>query len=214
MPFNAIAASQTATVPNAIKTANRIITTAPTLKHQQTSSNYSPSICANGNGNGGVIQPANTTSQHINYFNFMKQFRHFKEDLELLMQRLRNLQKQKPQLNDLKQFIIAIEEFNDKFNQLINIKQEDLNMFNHVDETGNDQQKLSNSNEILKKCSKFKEYQQKIAYLIEQLNCNINSNCEEETGELNDSTLVESCLDQLYKIFNECMHLLEILPNR
>jgi hypothetical protein len=153
-------------------------------------------------------QQAQITNKQITHFNFMKQFRYFKEDLELLIQRFRNLQKQKySPLNDLKQFINAIEEFNEKLLTLTNIQSEEICGFdeNNSGVETNVGYKF-NVGDIFKTFTKLKEYQLKINVLIEQLNS--------EDLNINDTEILDSYMDQLYKIFNECMHLLEIIPNR
>jgi hypothetical protein len=132
---------------------------------------------------GNIISATATNQQkQLSQFNFMKQFRYFKEDLELLIQRFRNLQKNKySPLNDLKQFINAIENFNEKLILLTN---------DEISDGG------GGGVDII---PKLKEYQEKINYLIEQLSLN---------SIQFDTQLLDSYMDQLYKIFNECLNLI------
>jgi hypothetical protein len=131
---------------------------------------------------GNIISATATNQQkQLSQFNFMKQFRYFKEDLELLIQRFRNLQKNKySPLNDLKQFINAIENFNEKLILLTN-------------------DEISDGGGGVDIIPKLKEYQEKINYLIEQLSLN---------SIQFDTQLLDSYMDQLYKIFNECLNLI------
>ena len=159
-----------------------------------------------------------SNNKHLTQFNFMKQFRYFKDDLELLIQRFRNLQKHKySSLNDLKQFINAIEDFNLKLITLtnMNVTEENCANVDNVVEVTNGSSVTNykfNSNEIIKTFTKLKEYQLKINYLIEQLN--LNSNDAVNIINSNETEILDAYMDQLYKIFNECLHLIVIIPNR
>lgn len=196
------------------KPPNADITTATTLGTLKASKRGIASTVTSAN------QRQNQENRQLTQFNFMKQFRFFKEDLELLIQRFRNLQKNKySPLNDLKQFINAIEEFNKKLILLINMNSDDIRANIDFESNVNDDHPLSiqsnykfNTSEIFKTFTKLKEYQEKINFLMEQLN--FSSNSAINVINLSDTQILDTYMDQLYKIFNECLHLIEIIPNR
>ena len=121
--------------------------------------------------------------------------RYLKEDLELLIQRLRNLQKQRQNGNssNLEQFIKLVEEFNDKTTQQI----VSINVIN-TNETVNGQD---------------------TQLQLRQLQSFMKQNCSQLSNfnkiiDSNGTKLLDLNLSQLSKFFNEFMHILDRLNSQ
>ncbi len=149
----------------------------------------------NNNKQNNLIQTTTTTATTTNNNN-KKQLatvRYLKEDLELLIQRLRNLQKQRQQtsVSNLEQFLKLVDEFNDKSSQQINLIT------------------ILNSNETVLLLN------QEVQLQLRQLQSSIKQICLQLNKNNTDSSKqLDIHLGQLSKSFNEFMHILDRINNQ
>ena len=131
--------------------------------------------------------------------------RSLKEDLELLIQRLRNLQKQRQNGNvsNLEQFIKLVQEFNEKSSQ-------EISLVSVISMNENNPSLISQDIQL-----QLRQLQSSIKQTCSQL-VNASKHIESSlssSAELNSKQL-DANLSQLSKSFNEFMHILDKLNNQ
>lgn len=143
---------------------------------------------------------SNTTSTSKKHITTV---RYLKEDLELLVQRLRNLQKQRQNssnslAHNLEQFVKSVEEFNDKASQQIGL-------ISVIQNTSTSDLTLNS---------------QETQFQLRQLQSGIKQTCahlvaNKQLADLQvESSKLDASLSQLSKTFNEFMHILDRLNNQ
>lgn len=164
----------------------------------------------------GIFTPINNKKSQLvksEYSSIIKDIRFYKEDLELLIQKLRNIQKQKTNNSvAIKQFLSSVEIFNEKINSLINLSPESIVFDINSSVSSVDQQiKL---NQITRSINQLKDYQKEITQFCEQINFSYSTNNLTTQQHVNEELSVTQLLDTLNKKFNEFMHVLDKFPLR